>query len=284
MNRTNIPISELLAMATTTNTPPGIGVYSPRYQDQDEYQAFLRTIRATPADDTARLILCDWLDEYATGCGNTEASERAAFIRLAVECQADYDRDMQTLGRPRPLPTPEGWRFSEKADRLIDWFQKDHNGKRVLESWCPLNGFYTLAGDHCDTQRNRENIRLTWSRGFVSTVRCTLAQFERHAGRIALEHPVTTWELTDAEPAENIYDGTGTSPERHWTLALTGERFRRESLPIDIIKAIGKIRGTDEGWDTTCLFFPTREAAIESLNAACVKVANERAEVLENQE
>ena len=47
----------------------------------DDRRALMAAIIANPDDDTPRLALADWLDEY----GNAHDRARAAFIRLQVE-------------------------------------------------------------------------------------------------------------------------------------------------------------------------------------------------------
>jgi uncharacterized protein (TIGR02996 family) len=51
----------------------------------NEEAGFLSAIRQTPADDTARLVYADWLDER----GDTESTSKAEFIRLELRVIAD---------------------------------------------------------------------------------------------------------------------------------------------------------------------------------------------------
>jgi uncharacterized protein (TIGR02996 family) len=64
--------------------------------------AFLAAIRANPADDLARLVYADWLDERA----DPDAPARAAFLRAECELRrlpdGDPDRD-RLVGRLREL-------------------------------------------------------------------------------------------------------------------------------------------------------------------------------------
>ena len=71
----------------------------------DEEKAFLATLRACPADDTARLVYADWLEERGD-C-------RGEFLRVAVAARtaaitgADLHRQLHRLDELRPAVAPE---------------------------------------------------------------------------------------------------------------------------------------------------------------------------------
>lgn len=74
----------------------------------DDERALLASVTAHPADDTARLVYADWLDEH----GN---SVRAAFIRVQIEAERlhqDSLRRAQLIGRAEEL----------FAEHWIDWW------------------------------------------------------------------------------------------------------------------------------------------------------------------
>lgn len=245
----------------------------PAYTRHPEYRSFLRAIRKAPDDDLPRLILADWLEERAGSCescggkatwskwtdvlpahntarrndgrfacstchgtGTNGAGERGGFIRVQIE--------------------------AARTENEADAFALDKRAEEILTKMPPFAG-----------ELGRSISDWDWHRGFIATVRCTLAQFEQHAGAIAREHPVTRWELTDCEPCQQENRSESAVYIGRWRWFWTLERYvpRLEwGLPYELYK-----RASD--------FYPTRKAALDTLNAACVIVANERAEVLENQ-
>lgn len=217
--------------------PQKVSVKAKTYKDHPEYRNFIRSICATPADDMPRLMFADWLDEQ----GDTEASARSEFIRLQIELANGphvYDKRYHHL--------------RQRTEELCrsEWFD------------CPLA-----------LECKGSSIPCCVRRGFVSGIRCTLAQFERHAGRIALEHPVTSWVLTDREP---MYYG---DDRGYWWIGRTAQ-----SLPLPFDLPIGLYTALDGGWSTAIAAakrYSTSEAAVESLQRACYVVARQRAEELE---
>jgi uncharacterized protein (TIGR02996 family) len=145
--------------------------------DHPDYKAQLAGILAVPADDLRRLVLADWLDEHGEG-------ERAEFIRvqcelakLPAECDRTFCdgslvvcpdcRRLKSLRiRERALlqrGRDEGWfRFPGRSDNvgygegdtLVWWPPGDSRGVREEDVVC---------GDA--------------RRGFVASVRCTLAEW-----------------------------------------------------------------------------------------------------------
>jgi uncharacterized protein (TIGR02996 family) len=126
----------------------------------------LGAVLADPADDTARLVMADVLEEAG-------GWERAEFIRDQTE-----------------------WRPGS-----TDWDLLDRN----LEVWCPWFGRhdelgfarltnYGLKVTHAGGQVTR------WAKGFIHSVDCTLADFRAHAQAIFRAHPVEYVRLTCREP------------------------------------------------------------------------------------
>jgi uncharacterized protein (TIGR02996 family) len=56
-------------------------------------RAFLISLRANPADDTARLVYADWLDDQADGESTTRAAYLRLEFRLARLAEADPARE-----------------------------------------------------------------------------------------------------------------------------------------------------------------------------------------------
>jgi len=206
--------------------PQKVSVKAKTYKDHPEYRNFIRSICATPADDMPRLMFADWLDEQ----GDTEASARSEFIRLQIELANGphvYDKRYHHL--------------RQRTEELCrsEWFD------------CPLA-----------LECKGSSIPCCVRRGFVSGIRCTLAQFERHAGRIALEHPIAEdgWAITDRDP-----EGLGLQDHGYY-------------WPIGVPQrsAIGELAYH------CALRYPTREAAMKALSRAAWIVARRRAEVVES--
>jgi uncharacterized protein (TIGR02996 family) len=71
----------------------------------DEEQAFLATIRDSPADDTTRLVYADWLEERGDPRG--EFLRTAVAARTAAVADADRHRHLHRLSDLRSAISPE---------------------------------------------------------------------------------------------------------------------------------------------------------------------------------
>lgn len=197
-----------------------------KYSEREEWAEFLKKIKANPADDTVRLVLCDWLEELQ----DDDATLRAEFIRVQVELSrlesvqchqpgarmgdSCNDTECPRCGTAGPLY----WRERELfAGRCKTWFP------------CPAAGQWEwlVPGQ----QSNGCPVGFTIRRGFVAEVRCTLAEWcggececlnvpNRldgmcrtcdNTGRttgigpaVIAAHPVVRVVLTDREPAEHV--------------------------------------------------------------------------------
>lgn len=159
--------------------------------------ALLRAILANPADDTARLVYADWLDEQGQG-------ERAEFIRVQCEI-AVIAAEEAALGQ-------KGGRKSlaeyERCDRLA-WRRRELESREraVLSAhwraWVPLTEGYVSASYPTATGESAPAVEVDgrtylFRRGFVSHVTCTAADWLAHADALVAAHPVervtlTTW-------------------------------------------------------------------------------------------
>jgi uncharacterized protein (TIGR02996 family) len=82
----------------------------------DEEKAFLATLRASPADDTTRLVYADWLDE--------RGDRRSEFLRAAVAARtatsnADLHRHLDRLCELRSAVSPR-WLLQAYRDMAED--------------------------------------------------------------------------------------------------------------------------------------------------------------------
>lgn len=312
----------------------------PSYTRHPEYAAFMRSIRANPADDLPRLVYADWLDDHvgiceACGGRRIEPGSKLERIDNTAEINNRYDSllasvpigNIDAISRieemrlrafqnqipsftSAPCPTCHGTGTNGASERaefirlaLADAAIPLHECDSIYPG-CTVSVTEVVAHDHkCRGHKLREranellgihktrwlpnlrddSMRMRWHRGFIAHVRCTMAQFEQHAGEIARHHPVTRWEITDREP----YRPNGDSVLMHRDDAVNGYWWLPptvRALPSDIPRSILELMSDDwDGVSRSAKGFHTREAAIEALNAACCLVANERAEALENQ-
>lgn len=173
-------------------------------------QFLLAAILANPADDTARLVYADWLEENGQreraefirvqielakiGCSSCVPSENGAVTDMACECQERAEvlrRREESLWRfpcydrrslhSKFLAEFEGWKFIIK-DRTFD-----------------DNGPFGLV-----------------SRGFVSALTCSWPDWSRHAAAILERQPVERVTLTThPDPWHKFIGYTGKVSERH---------------------------------------------------------------------
>jgi uncharacterized protein (TIGR02996 family) len=145
----------------------------------------LRAVLADPADDTARLVLADWLEEAGDG-------ERAEFIRVQVE--------LAQLGHVRGREDDATWqavcRLCGQA-RDHYWFPREFAGAPRFKGRAIDGGGLSLEYE-ADGGVNPE---LVVRRGFVSEARCTLSDFERHAAALFAAQPIERVVLTDKQPS-----------------------------------------------------------------------------------
>lgn len=122
-----------------------------------------------------------------------------------------------------------------------------------------------------EPERQFPGCKFAWSRGFVSEIRCTLAQFERHAAAISKTHPVEKWVLTDREPLVS-------QATQHHPRFYTYVTQYRISHPANLPSEFG-IPGEGQ-WHR----FETIELANEWLQDRCYVVARRRAGIESTQE
>ena len=178
-----------------------------------------------PEDDVARLVYADWLEENGgtVSCpvcppdegeephpadiicdrchGSRTVSdgqrERAEFIRDCIWMNANHTDCPVRLGdvkRGRPVPLRCGACEYCTARRRAEKFYAKH-------IWLPgVNYAVCFEPSPLDgPMPTGPGLTLSVSRGFVSTVRTTLADWLRHGPRIVAEQPVERVEVTDAD-------------------------------------------------------------------------------------
>lgn len=190
--------------------------------------AILAAIRASPDDDTPRLLYADWLDDLMT----PEATARAAFIR--VECRLARDFAGTAAGCPTPIraghQTPaHGLRVGtvvgpcnaceacrERAGLWAAWRESQgpkEPGAFAANCWEWFARHLTWA-DH-----------FTTARGFVERVTCPAADWLANADTILAAHPVRRARLTTADIGyaddgdDGLFGLEGDPAGKRWTAA-----------------------------------------------------------------
>jgi uncharacterized protein (TIGR02996 family) len=120
-----------------------------------ERDALLAAIRARPADDTARLVFADWLDEHGE-------PQRAEFVRLQIEAARLAPHD------------PRVREIEDRTALLIGHRRKEWEG--------PVRDLLPGA-------------RLEFRRGFVDSVVTDAALFLRHTAELRTAAPLSRIEL-----------------------------------------------------------------------------------------
>ena len=146
--------------------------------------ALLAAIRADPEDDLPRLAFADWLEEQ----GNPESLTRAEFIRAQlVEVAAG-------IGSPAAidalLATSRILKRSQRWLAGCDWLY-DYRMSHGMWSWNRVGDSITVT--ICAAED--EDVDLTFRRGFLALVRCSLEHWLRYGSELVGAHPLTRVEL-----------------------------------------------------------------------------------------
>lgn len=152
-------------------------------------EALLRSVLENPADDTARLVYADLLQEESE-------HERAEFIRAQVELSTfddayylSYDNRSMCENSAVPL-------IKRTAELLHPAWSKD-----ICEMLLPP----VMANDWI------------FRRGFISEITLPTATFFEHAAAIFAAHPVERVRLTDREPfVHPAYNVVPMPPPSQW--------------------------------------------------------------------
>jgi uncharacterized protein (TIGR02996 family) len=243
-----------------------------------EYLSLLAAVLDEPGDDLPRLVMADWLDEHGE-------SERAEFIRIQCEL-APFPNASDT---PQPGHMTPASRWVELRERERELGGPAEPGEIRPNFW-EWFGKHMPSGDPFYTGH-------TISRGFVSEVRCTLAdwcggpcarcahvadhyppetyQAQMFAScptchgtgripgagpRIVREHPVTRVVITDRNP-ETYPDEMTETTQYQWF------ESREPRISVD------DRRLPPELFRLCCGTYPTVELAHAALSAACLSWA-----------
>jgi uncharacterized protein (TIGR02996 family) len=136
--------------------------FDPRHP---EFQAFVRQMRAAPRDDTTRLVLCDWLDEYG-------GADLALLFRGMIEVARVDPANRLTLqgwlgGRANPF-RPGG----------PSYLKSEYALKRTWAIWPPVKDLAPLS------------LLWAWHRGTLDEVCVDWTTWKCHWHRIIAFGPV----------------------------------------------------------------------------------------------
>jgi uncharacterized protein (TIGR02996 family) len=162
--------------------------------------ALLRAICAEPADDTARLVYADYLDEHGEAV-------RAAFIRAQVELAKLPEPELKTIGES-PAGKQHGDRTGGRCQRCV----------RAAPNKCPYHELHDhaedlLIGPNPNVYRNEVIwfndgsgtdtwvilFRPQWWRGFVESVSADMRRY-LDTPAIFATHPITAVRFGDRLP------------------------------------------------------------------------------------
>jgi len=208
----------------------------------DTREALLKAVLAAPGDDLPRLVFADHLEE------NGEA-ERAEFIR--VQCELH-----KTPGYPAAWDHDAMPHVADLHRRKL-W---------LLNEWDYHRGWRHIAGReavHLIPDGKRWHDCIKFRRGFIHTVRATLADWLKHGPAVVREHPVTKVVLTDREPFEQTSGG--------WVWVKQFVNMERHMLTPEVFDTGHVSRRWPGG--TTSVTFATSDEATVAASAALIQWA-----------
>jgi uncharacterized protein (TIGR02996 family) len=154
-------------------------------------ELLLRAILTNPADDTARLVYADWLQE-------NEQGQRAAVIRLGVEI-GRVEMRCQKKGLALSHTGAVGPLFVPRCRcRPCSLARAEYRAELSLAESVGTDQWMEFAAIGAGCRRQR---------GFVSAIRLSLAAFMEHAKVLFSAHPFTAVTLTDRLPVMEFPHG-----------------------------------------------------------------------------
>jgi uncharacterized protein (TIGR02996 family) len=240
-------------------------------------ERLLRAILRDPADDAARLVYADWLEENGDG-------ERAEFVRVQLDLAgegfrrcpphahwtgcADVARHELLRARESELLEANARRWSGSLPRLL-------GGGAVAEAHYSTTFYLASAGSSPVSWWR-------WTRGLVSELYLPLALFTApgNAAVLFAAHPLGRVILTDRKPDPDQHFGENPDADEYagitaaaytWWGDLPGTAPTPASLPLFLWNELDA--ALDNDLDTT-----TIEGAMEWLSRACVRWGRRQAE------
>lgn len=218
-------------------------------------EALLRPILENPADDCARLVFADFLEEQGEG-------ERAEFIR--VGCELVRRDNLFLVGHPRDVLSRR-----ERSLLLTNWLKWTPRLSTDSSFEVILSKRWTFTGTPaCEFRR-----------GFVDAITLPLDLFLKHAKDIFAREPVTRVTLSDRVPLTNQNDRNLFGYFRRVPGSIFGSD--NSDLPPELFDLLIEGLTTKDnplhGWEQLWRDYVNPEAAVADLSAACVTFAREQA-------
>lgn len=220
----------------------------------------LRAVLEDPADDHARLVYADWLEEH----GERPARDRAKFIRAQVslaqmpntKCKIDYRTTGFASYRKRCRCEVCKLRMAEyySACRHMSttWFAEIN--QPIMDAW-QKTVVAAGVGNECPPLLL---VHGDFARGFVYAIKLPVAVFQEQAARIFGLTPVERVTLTDRRPFETY---NGRWAWTLWTTAMPDESRIPDVLDIGAHGPFTRLSAGD---------FPTQDTATAALSERCV--------------
>lgn len=241
-------------------------------------EALFAAILATPADDTVRLVLADWLQENGQ-------PDRAEFIRVQIRMSRWPDRRPHPRCRDGREPAPHGYGLAGYADRCrCPWCTIGRReylvSRRHIREW-EYEALAPLVDDEAGRRRRLQSDH-AWPmayfrRGLVGSLAVAAEDLVAHAAELFRRSPVEQVWLIGNTP-----QGFGGHPAHE---AIPEGRFgwgNREAAPFTgpylPAPLFDLLAGHASRTHLRHLkLYPTHEAAVEAASVACVRFGRSRA-------
>jgi uncharacterized protein (TIGR02996 family) len=246
----------------------------------NDRHAFISAICANPDDDAPRLQFADWLDEQASENsgyidnnggwivqGNGYA-QRAEFIRVQIE--------LVGMGWVNDSPSLAWGPSAERFNRRLADGRKRREELRTRERelligspkiWGANASFSDfLSGLGYTWPLSPSNLTWEFTRGFVESITCTLADWLTHGPAIIREHPLTRVEISDRRAMEF----TRQDDPAEWGFAINDFEPRASHRIPELLDEfmIGRRSSGNR-----IVYYPMPVAASQALSLACLAYA-----------
>ncbi len=205
-----------------------------------EQASLLQAILEHPDDDATRLVYADWLEEN----GDEWERGRVYFIRTCVAHERAPIRYEFRGAAPRGERILSGGHFFHEP-----WL------KRFL-----VNLLHGFPFSDCV---------LTFTRGFMSEIRCPLATWIEYGAAIVRTHPVEIVTPSDKKPAL-----AGHSWGWHTPVDVACEAADELPFPIHALLEGGT---PGDGEEDFWIWYNSMDEAVDALSAACLALARQSA-------
>ena len=219
--------------------------------------ALLAAICADPADDLPRLAYADWLEEH-------DDAARAEFVRVQCELARLPHGPGHILGAMRDPSVERVGRLCQVVARADALRRRE---RELLGAYYgPPGGVrhagrLAFAGAAFRPVALRPEEQLTFRRGFVAAITCTLAVWLKHGPSLVKAAPLEEVRVSDRRPA-------GPLPwhARSFAWFRASHSDDRDDLPPALHDLLPGGEQDGQSWR----HYPTREAAEAALSAAAL--------------